>query len=519
MLKKFICAFMVAFMLVTALNVSVFSTPEPFPPLDIVLEVGTVVANPYDIVNIPIIIKDIPEDGISNLDFVLTYDTSCLNIISIEPGEILKDHSTDFVTNINSNTGRMVFMFTDETGTGERKITEEGEFASITARVSLSAKEGYSEINLGVNYERFTFIKGGVLVENAKITLELETVKGNQGDIVKIPLNLTTMPTQGIEYLDFILGYDPDDLVILSIDAGDIIENSHINFASDIKKDGRLDFMYTDESGEGTYKINELGVFATLTVMIKDEAKTGLSEVVLLNVGNIGYLKPIGLEFINGGVEIEYPIITIEIETVKGNPGDIVKIPLNLTTMPLKGINNVDFILRYNTDDLDILSIDAGDIIENASLNFASQINENKGLLSFMFTDESGTSAYNIRELGEYAIITARIKEEAQLGLSEIVLHSIAPTPWFCPIRLEFINGGVEITNNDLKILGDLNGDGVINSKDYVLLKRYILEIIDELPVNDISVADLNGDGKIDSVDYTLLRRYILEIISDFPAN
>ncbi|TYQ15664.1 UNVERIFIED_CONTAM: aryl-phospho-beta-D-glucosidase BglC (GH1 family) [Acetivibrio alkalicellulosi] len=62
---------------------------------------------------------------------------------------------------------------------------------------------------------------------------------------------------------------------------------------------------------------------------------------------------------------------------------------------------------------------------------------------------------------------------------------------------------------------GDLNGDGNIDSIDYMLLRRYILEIIDTLP--NMDAADLNGDGKVDSTDAVLLRRYILEVISEFP--
>ncbi|MDQ2087161.1 glycoside hydrolase family 9 protein [Herbivorax sp. ANBcel31] len=72
---------------------------------------------------------------------------------------------------------------------------------------------------------------------------------------------------------------------------------------------------------------------------------------------------------------------------------------------------------------------------------------------------------------------------------------------------------------------GDLNGDGIIDSTDYMLLSRYILEISD-LPQVDTEgnpypghlAADLNDDGQIDSTDSTLLQRYILEIISSFPA-
>ncbi|MDQ2087217.1 glycoside hydrolase family 9 protein [Herbivorax sp. ANBcel31] len=66
-------------------------------------------------------------------------------------------------------------------------------------------------------------------------------------------------------------------------------------------------------------------------------------------------------------------------------------------------------------------------------------------------------------------------------------------------------------------IYGDLNGDGIVDSTDAVLLSRYILEISDQLSV-PIEVADLNGDGEINSTDQMLLSRYLLEIIGEFPV-
>lgn len=65
--------------------------------------------------------------------------------------------------------------------------------------------------------------------------------------------------------------------------------------------------------------------------------------------------------------------------------------------------------------------------------------------------------------------------------------------------------------------LGDINNDGYINSMDYTLMGRYILEIIDAFPFPEGKLAaDVNGDGIINSGDAILLSRYLLGIIDSF---
>lgn len=60
--------------------------------------------------------------------------------------------------------------------------------------------------------------------------------------------------------------------------------------------------------------------------------------------------------------------------------------------------------------------------------------------------------------------------------------------------------------------LGDVNDDGKVNSTDYTLLRRYILDLVDSLPAE--KNADLNQDGKINSTDYTMLKRVILGLLT-----
>jgi mannan endo-1,4-beta-mannosidase len=73
------------------------------------------------------------------------------------------------------------------------------------------------------------------------------------------------------------------------------------------------------------------------------------------------------------------------------------------------------------------------------------------------------------------------------------------------------------ITDDPRVKYGDLNGDKLINSTDYAVLKRYILGTV-ELSVPQFN-GDLNGDGEVNSTDYAIMKKYLLGLITDFPVN
>ena len=71
-------------------------------------------------------------------------------------------------------------------------------------------------------------------------------------------------------------------------------------------------------------------------------------------------------------------------------------------------------------------------------------------------------------------------------------------------MAMYFPEDGQDITK------GDVNGDGSVNSLDYILVRRYLLGIINEFPYPDgFEAADLNNDGRVNSLDYMLLRDLI----------
>jgi hypothetical protein len=62
---------------------------------------------------------------------------------------------------------------------------------------------------------------------------------------------------------------------------------------------------------------------------------------------------------------------------------------------------------------------------------------------------------------------------------------------------------------------GDANGDGEVNGKDVIVLRRHLVN-----PVVEISDgADANGDGEINGKDVIILRRYLVGTAELGPAS
>jgi hypothetical protein len=72
-----------------------------------------------------------------------------------------------------------------------------------------------------------------------------------------------------------------------------------------------------------------------------------------------------------------------------------------------------------------------------------------------------------------------------------------------------------EQINNALtvKMLGDANDDGVVDSYDATLIARYDVGLIGANDLN-LAVCDVNGDGVVDSYDATLVARYDVGLLA-----
>jgi len=77
----------------------------------------------------------------------------------------------------------------------------------------------------------------------------------------------------------------------------------------------------------------------------------------------------------------------------------------------------------------------------------------------------------------------------------------------------------VPVSSAQLQI-GDVNGDGSIDSIDFAYMKKFLLKGNVTFPVQDpLWVGDLDDDGYINSIDFALMRKYLLGKIKEFPKS
>lgn len=71
---------------------------------------------------------------------------------------------------------------------------------------------------------------------------------------------------------------------------------------------------------------------------------------------------------------------------------------------------------------------------------------------------------------------------------------------------------GEELASREIQrlhVTGDVDGNGKVNTMDYVLVKRHVMKIL-QLDGERLERADVNGDGRINVADYTILKRIVL---------
>ncbi len=114
--------------------------------------------------------------------------------------------------------------------------------------------------------------------------------------------------------------------------------------------------------------------------------------------------------------------LKVEIGSAGGYPGALVTVPVSFSNVPASGINSCDFIIKYDTNILELAdsSVEAGPITRNSSATFDYIIDKNNGTIKFLYCDETGWGNEAIKADGVFANIRFLIRKNAPVSLNKI---------------------------------------------------------------------------------------------------
>jgi uncharacterized protein YraI len=149
--------------------------------------------------------------------------------------------------------------------------------------------------------------------------------------------------------------------------------------------------------------------------------------------------------------------------------------------------------------------------VASAYLTNITNINNNSG----ENVDNSAIKA-KISENNVVAIPNLTVKELA--SALEIVKYEITKDGKQVSETSKIGTGYVikDLSNNTEKTIivkGDVNGDGLVKSTDYMKIKSYIMDNT-KLTDVELKAADVNNDNQIKATDYMKIKNYIMENIS-----
>ena len=193
----------------------------------------------------------------------------------------------------------------------------------------------------------------------------------------------------------------------------------------------------------------------------------------------------------------------IKVSSVRGILGKQVKVAVSLKNNP--GIVSMALQLNYDENALKLINVeDCGAL--------GTQVHSPTLGTPYYLNWVNDTATTNFTANGDIVIFTFEVLENAALGKTAITVS-------YTPDNYEIydkdgteINFAVESGYVDVSdiLIGDVNGDGVVNGKDRLLLTRWLAKWNDVVAegINE-TAADVNCDGKVNGLDRLILTRHL----------
>ncbi|MEO6095175.1 MAG: dockerin type I domain-containing protein [Fibrobacteria bacterium] len=206
------------------------------------------------------------------------------------------------------------------------------------------------------------------------------------------------------------------------------------------------------------------------------------------------------------------------IKTHYAKASDTLWVPVFMTSEGKDSLSSLQFNLELDSTVAELL-----DVKPDTTLARGWQLAVWNGLSkSRIALALAGTRRISGSVEGEILRLKIRVLPTANTGASTMLILSDLSVDEGRVKAVSNLPGRVFVLPHDA-LLGDVNGDGLVDLKDAALLIRYVVDPFtlpnDEYPHFNLAAADVTGNGEISSYDAALVLQYGLGIIEDFPVH
>ncbi len=301
---------------------------------------GTATGYSGETVTVPVTFADVAKmNNVGTCNFYMGYDTSLLEVVSVDAGSIVKNAGVNFSSSFGN--GTISFLFLDNT-IGSELINSDGTFATISFKLksvstatttAVSFKDGgaFGDGTMS-KISAVTKTNGSVTINpmpQESLKVAAGTASGVAGDTVTVPVTFANVAKMNkVGTCNFYMGYDASLLEAVSVTPGDIVKNASVNFSSSINS-GSISFLFLDNT-IGSELIDTDGTFATITFKLKSVTAATTTPISFKDGGAFGdgtMTKIASVTKTNGSVTINLntdPTITPSTATFNKNaPADV----------------------------------------------------------------------------------------------------------------------------------------------------------------------------------------------------
>ena len=182
-------------------------------------------------------------------------------------------------------------------------------------------------------------------------------------------------------------------------------------------------------------------------------------------------------------------------------PGDLVRVTVDLTKN--SGVVAARLHLSYDPSVLTLTGVQDGGLFETASFVAGKDL----AAVPYTVLWEDALTHMNHTATGTLVTFTFRVSETAEAGTTPVTLTVDEASTYDVDLQnvaCAVTNGAVTVST---RVAGDANGDGMLDLRDVVLLRRFLAGGWNVTLATEN--MDVDGDGVLSLKDSTLLSRYL----------